>query len=78
MRVKNYDNRNWRPLEKLIGSICAEFMWMLRREVASVIVWLGEIHDQTCCSTDSSLGMRARPETAMSEATPTMYPNPTG
>jgi hypothetical protein len=30
MRVKNFDNPNWRPLEKLIGSRCAQFMWMGR------------------------------------------------
>lgn len=30
MRVKNYDKPNWRPLEKLIGSGCTEFMWMWR------------------------------------------------
>lgn len=30
MRLKNLNNPNWRPLEKLIGSVCAEFMWMWR------------------------------------------------
>jgi len=33
-----------------------------------VIVWLGNIQDQTCRSTGSSLGMRARLATALSEA----------
>lgn len=27
-RVKDYDNANWKPLENVIGSRCARFMWM--------------------------------------------------
>ncbi|MGH9435653.1 MAG: hypothetical protein ACRD06_06605 [Terriglobia bacterium] len=30
MRAMNFDNPDWRPLERLIGSRCAEFMWMWR------------------------------------------------
>ena len=65
-----FERPNWTPLERLIGNGCSEFMWMVRREVALVMVWLEEIHDQTCCSTDSSLGMRASRVTGLFEAIP--------
>jgi hypothetical protein len=71
MADKTFEPPDWKPLEQLVGPEgCGEFMWMVRREVALVIVWHEEIHDQTCRSTGSSLGVRARAVTTLSEAIP--------
>lgn len=31
MHRMSFDNPNWLPLERLIGSCCAQFMWMGRQ-----------------------------------------------
>ena len=46
MADKTFEPPDWKPLEQLVGPEgCGEFMWMVRREVALVIVWHEEIHD---------------------------------